>query len=81
MSPSVACFVAAFSIMAVGGSLYAYVHRREIYDRFEGWACYTICKDLHERNIPIEPATNWIHKKAVEYAIKHSKSAIFMTLG
>ena len=79
-NPSAICFLMALAIIAIGFSLYAYVHRKEIHDWFEGWGCYMLCKDLHARGIPIEPATNWIHKKAVEYAIKHNKSAIFMTL-
>ena len=79
-NPSAICFVFAFAVMAIGGGVYAYVHRRQLHDWFEGWGCYMLCKDLHSRGIPIEPATNWIHKKAVEYAIKHNKSAIFMTL-
>jgi hypothetical protein len=80
-NPSVICFVLAFAVMAIGGGVYAYVRRRQIHDWFEGWACYILCKDLHKRGIAIEPATNWVHRRAVEYAIKHNKKAIFMTEG
>lgn len=80
-NPSVICFFLAFAIMAIGVGLYVYEHRHRIHDWFEGWVCYMICKDLHKRDIAIEPATNWVHRRAVEYAIKHNKKAIFVTEG
>ena len=64
-NPSSVCFLGAFAIVLVGACLYV----------------YELCKDFDERNIPLEPATNWIHKKGLEYAIKHNKKAVFMTIG
>jgi len=79
-NPSAICFVFAFAVMAIGAGLYAYVHRYRIRDWFVGWSCYMMSKDSYNRGIPFEPATNWIHKTALEYAIKHNKKAVFMTL-
>lgn len=79
-NPSVICFLLAFAIAFSGLGLYAYVHRHRIRDWLVEWSCYMMCKDLHDRGIPFEPATNWIHKTALEYAIKHNKKAVFMTL-
>lgn len=80
MSPSTACFLGAFLVAVVSALLYVHRHRHGICDWFVGWSCYMMCKDSYNRGIPFEPATNWIHKTALEYAIKHNKSAVFMTL-
>lgn len=80
-NPSSVCFLGAFAIVLVGACLYVYVNRHRIHEHLVGWLCYELCKDFDERNIPLEPATNWIHKKGLEYAIKHNKKAVFMTIG
>ena len=79
-NPSVICFLGALLIAVASGSLCAYRRRNRIRDWFVGWSCYMMCKDMYNRGIPFEPATNWIHKTALEYAIKYNKKAVFMTL-
>lgn len=79
-NPKVLCFLWAFGIAFSYGVYWAYVNRHRIYNHMVDWMCYELCKDMAKRGIPIEPATNWVHKKAVEYAIKHNKKAVFMTV-
>ncbi len=79
-NPKVICFLCAFLVGMSYCIYYVYANRNAIYEHFLDWACYCLCADMHTRGVPIEPATNWIHRRAIKYAIKHNKDAIFITV-
>ena len=79
-NPKLICFLLAAATASLYFAYYLYANRHRIHERLEGWLCYELCKDLADRGIPIEPATHWVHRKAFEYALKHGKDAVFMTM-